>query len=361
MLVKITKDPYRPVYDKHYCMVGNTSTILTYLLVTKHIIFSVGCVINIRNGTGEFRDGVVMKESFVILWSCIIITYILHFLGIGTNRTYILRTGFMSMGLTMFCGRLLISRCYRHWFPEYTIIVFKKIVIKIKQLLSFSNKKDETIILGLPNELLNSEMNGSGSGAGSVSSASLSNMIENTNKTIRGITARSFRFSLDAPVYAKTEPNKILLNEMHNVINDEKDVVKFRNIVEKSLLVENLDFILAVDKYRNNCKKDFIEFSKQLNKNMKNNANDCFKQFIEINSASEVNISSFVRSRIVNHLETWIDNKEFLSVDTIQSLLDDDPYHHMNIFEKAYSEISIMLFQNIWIKYISEEIKNSMC
>jgi hypothetical protein len=141
----------------------------------------------------------------------------------------------------------------------------------------------------------------------------------------------------------------------------DRDLVRFRNIVEKSLLVENLDFILAVDNYRRNCKKDFIEFSKLLNKNMKKNANECFKHFIEINSDCEVNISSFVRSRIVNHLETWIDDKEFLSVDMIQSLLDDDPYHHINIFEKAYNEISIMLFQNIWIKYISEEIKNSMC
>ena len=75
----------------------------------------------------------------------------------------------------------------------------------------------------------------------------------------------------------------------------------------------------------------------------------------------EVNISSSVRSRIVNHLEIWKDDKEFCSIETIQSILDNDKYHHIDIFEKAYNEISIMLYQNMWNKYLTEEIKNSMC
>ena len=360
-LVKIMKDPYRPVYDKYYCMVGNTSTILTYLLATKHIIFSIGCVINIRNGTGEFRDGVVMKESFVILWSCIIITYILHFLGIGTNRTYIIRTGFMSMGLTAFCGRLLISRCYRHWFSEYTVIIFQNIVNKINKFISLNNNtKYEKGVLGITNEVQHSEVRHSEINS-SGSSRILSNIIDNTNKRMRKLTPRSFRFSLDAPLYEKIEPNKILLNEMHRIINDETDTLKFRKMVEKSLLVENLDFILAVDNYRNNSKKEMIEFSKQMNNNMKKNAHECFKKFIEINSELEVNISSSVRLLIAKHLETWIDNKEFCSIKTIESILNENEHRHIHIFEKAYNEISIMLYQNIWNKYISEEIKNSMC
>ena len=440
-LVKIAKDPYRPVYDKYYCMVGNTSTILTYLLVTKHIIFSVGCVINIRNGTGEFRDGTVMKESFVILWSCIIITYILHFLGIGTNRTYILRTGFMSMGLTMFCGRLLISRCYRHLFPEYIDMIFKYMYTNIKKLLYFSNKKDESVFIitndtqhydngllislhdpkfgkglpasslltqkvaSLPGEFGQSaestrtgvfgtlmqltckdalhreeiEMNSSRSSGTSSRLANAvgdllptsefiqrisvewPNIIDNTNKKIRNITKRSFRFSMDSPLYAKIEPNKILLNEMYKVIHNEDDLKKFRNIAEKSLLVENLDFILAIDNYRNNSKKYLVEFSKQINKNMKQDAYDCFKKFIEINSELEVNISSSVRSRIVDQLKNWKDNNEFCSLETIQSILDEEEHHYIHIFEKAYNEISVMLYQNIWNKYLTEEIKNSMC
>ena len=104
-----------------------------------------------------------------------------------------------------------------------------------------------------------------------------------------------------------------------------------------------------------------MEFSKQINNNMKKDAYECYKKFIETNSEFEVNISSSVRTRIMNQLETWIDNHEFFPIETIQSILNDDRYHHINIFEKAYNEISIMLYQNIWNKYIAEQIKNSMC
>ena len=360
MLVKIIKDPYRPAYDKYYCIVGNTTSILTYLLASKHILFSIGCVINIRNGTGEFRDGAVMKESFFILWSCIIITYIMHFLGIGTNRTYILRTGFMSMGLTMFCFRLLISRCYRHWFPDYIDFIFKNVSNNMAKLISFSYKKYETHKLAITNAIQNSEIQNSEINS-SRSSVTVSNIIEKTRKTIRRATPRSFIFSIDDPLYAKIEPNKILLNEMYNVINSEIELKNFRNIAEKSLLVENLDFILAINDYRNKSKNYLIEFSKQINNNMKKDAYECFKKFIEINSEYEVNISSSVRSRIINQLETWMDNQEFCSIETIQTIINNDEYHHIHIFEKAYNEISIMLFQNIWHKYLSEQIKNSMC
>jgi len=352
-LVKIVKDPYRQIYDKNYCVVGNTTSVLTYILVSKHIIFSIGCVINIRNGTGEFRDGMVMKESFIILWSCIIITYIMHFLGIGTNRTYILRVGFMSMGLTMFCFRLLISRCYRHWFPEYVDIIFKYIINNIKKLISFNYKKYEIRKLGITNEIKNSEIHSS-------ESSMVSNIIENTTKRIRNVTSRSFIFSLDNPLYAKIEPNKILLNEMHKAINNESDLKNFKNIVEKSLLLENLDFILAINNYRNNSEKYLIEFSKQMNNNMKRDAHECYKKFIEINSELEVNISSSTRSAICKQLEKWLDNQMFCSIESIHSIINDE-YHHIHIFEKAYNEISIMLYQNIWHKYIAEQIKNAMC
>lgn len=372
-LVKIIKDPYRPVYDKYYCVIGNTTSILTYLLVAKHIIFSIGCVINIRNGTGEFRDGLVMKESFIILWSCIIITYIMHFLGIGSKQTYILRVGFMSMGLTMFCFRLLISRCYRHWFPEYIDIIFKNILNNIKKLISYSYKKYEIQKLAITNEIYNSEI----SSEPSIRSANIellniskhiiesdiniSHIIENTSKRIRRITSLSFFGSIDTPLYAKIEPNKNLLNEMHNTINNENEIHNFRKIAEKSLLVENLDFILAINTYRKKSKDYFIEFSKQINNNMKKDAFECYKKFIEINSEFEVNISSSTRSTILKHFEIWLDNQEFFSVETVQSILNNDERHHIDIFEKAYSEISIMLYQNIWIKYLAEQIKNSMC
>ena len=377
-LVKIVKDPYRPMYDKYYCVVGNTTSILTYLLVAKHIIFSIGCVINIRNGTGEFRDGLVMKESFIILWSCIIITYIMHFLGIGSKQTYILRVGFMSMGLTMFCSRLLISRCYRHWFPEYIDVIFKNIINNITIIFSYSYNKfgrrdTKTIVdVDIPESSVNfsyiiehSDMiKNNGLQIMENSSRIIDSgmqIIEHTGKKIRNLTKRSFRFSIDNPLYAAIEPNKMLLNEMHDVINNVNEVQNFRSIAVKSLLVENLDFIIAINTYHKKSKDYFIEFSKQINNNMKKDAYECYKKFIEINSESEVNISSSTRSNILKQFDNWLDNREFCSVEIIQSILNNEEQHHINIFEKAYNEISIMMYQNIWNKYLSEQIKNSMC
>ena len=237
-----------------------------------------------------------------------------------------------------------------------------------QEIIEVSNRR----IIGITNEVQESEMNSSGHRSvtsqqltkdetSHIATISLSNIIGNTNKTIKRITTRSMRFSLDTPLYAKVEPTKFVLDEMYNVINNENEMHKFRDIVEKALLVENLDFILSINNYRNKSKQYFMEFSKQINNNMKKDAYECYKKFIETNSEFEVNISSSVRTRIMNQLETWIDNHEFFPIETIQSILNDDRYHHINIFEKAYNEISIMLYQNIWNKYIAEQIKNSMC
>ena len=153
----------------------------------------------------------------------------------------------------------------------------------------------------------------------------------------------------------------MLLNEMHDVINNVNEVQNFRSIAVKSLLVENLDFIIAINTYHKKSKDYFIEFSKQINNNMKKDAYECYKKFIEINSESEVNISSSTRSNILKQFDNWLDNREFCSVEIIQSILNNEEQHHINIFEKAYNEISIMMYQNIWNKYLSEQIKNSMC
>lgn len=335
-LVKIVIDPYRPAYDTYYCFVGRTTTILTYLLVTKHIVFSIGCVLSIRNGTGEFRDGLVMKEAFVILWSCTIITYIMHFLGIGTKITYLLRVGFMSMALTMFCFRLLISRCYRHWFPDYIDVIFKRAVNDVMKCIAISSVKygvyeDEITDIGLQVITLSSSK------------------------------SRSFRGSLDKPIYSKTVPTTISLDDMYRVLANPTELDKFREIATKSLLVENVDFIMAVQKYHSKSRGYFIEYSKQINDQMKQDAKDCFKQFINIGSENEVNISSSTRSQIMKRLGEWVDHTPFCSFETAQGILDKDEFHHDKIFEKAYSEISIMLYQNLWNKYRSEQIEQSMC
>lgn len=54
---------------------------LLYALVIGHAVFSIGCVISVRNGDGAFRDGMVMKEAFVIFWFCLIIAFIMGQLG----------------------------------------------------------------------------------------------------------------------------------------------------------------------------------------------------------------------------------------------------------------------------------------
>jgi hypothetical protein len=313
-LVEVVMDSYRPFYNIHSCSWSSNASVIIYLLVIGHFIFSVSAVIGVRNGTGEFRDGMVLKEAFVLFWICMALAYMIQLLGLDASTTYVGRSACLSVGVAIFCFRLLVSRCYRHWMPLYMIILLNKIWIMISNIVTVERK---TSVL-----------------------ASIS-LLED----------------IEGPGYADEEP---ALEDMQTALKDPERTQKFRQFAEKALVVENVDFLLAVQKYRKTSAEMLSECSKTANDRMKELAMKCFYDYMEAGCDNEVNVSSACRNKTNTQLKDWEEKKSLLNDESAEDILNDDMDNRVDVFERAAKEISIMLYQNIWEKFRHEEIESTM-
>jgi len=313
ILVKTVVDIYRPSLDIHTCTWQPSTEPVAYVLVAGHLLCSIATVISVRNGTGEFRDGMVLKEAFVIFWFCIAIAYMIQLLGLNVSTTYIVRTSFISVGVTLFCFRVLISRCYRHWMPQIVELLIHNLIHKMSQIVP-DRKRSSTVSL-------------------------------------------SAFDSLDDPGYKHEEPE---VDDMYNALLDQERARNFRDYAEKALVVENVDFLLAVNKYRKDAADVLIESSKHGNRFMKELAIKNFKEYLKVGSDNEVNVSSATRQKTLAHIETWNEHEPLMNNDTAEYVLDDDTRLHIDVFQSAAKEIAIMLYQNIWIKFRAQELEASM-
>jgi hypothetical protein len=150
----------------------------------------------------------VMKEAFVILWACIAIAFIMQILGMTNNTTYILRSAFTGIGFTMFCLRILISRCYRHWVPKAVERAVDSVLDAIQNLFPKPDERRKS----------------------SVSVVDLAD--------------------LDGPAFAEEIPQDESLEEMQMCLADPPRAESFRKFADKALVVENVDFLLSVLKYK---------------------------------------------------------------------------------------------------------------
>ena len=73
-----------------------------------------------------------------------------------------------------------------------------------------------------------------------------------------------------------------------------------------------------------------------------------------------MNISSTTRKTFLKHVENWDDKIPLLTDSLIQTALCDDSLNRIKAFEKAYKEISLMLYQYLWIKFRTEEMARKM-
>ena len=312
-LVKQIIDPYRPLLDVYTCQWSPKTIPIAYVIVVCHMLFSIGTIISVRNGTGEFRDGMVLKEAFIIFWFCVGITYMIQLLGLNHSVTYIVRTSFISIGVTLFCFRILMTRCYRHCVPRIVEIILMKIIHKFTKFIP--DRKQ---------------------------SASIS-LIDFDDT--------------DGPGYKNEEVD---LNEMYNVLADPERAQKFRNFAENALVVENVDFLLAVDKYRKTSTDSIIESSKYANNAMKESALSCYNDFLVVGCNNEINVCSATREKTNQHLQKWEKDEVLMNNETAEYVLDDESKSHVDVFQKAQKEIAIMLYQNIWNKYRTQEIEENM-
>lgn len=105
---KVVVDVYRPSKDYHVCRNNGLTTGILYFLVIFHMLFSIYCVAAVRNGSEAFKDGLIMKEAFVLLFGCISIAYIFAQLNLSQETFYFLRNVFLGIGMILFNTRLLL-------------------------------------------------------------------------------------------------------------------------------------------------------------------------------------------------------------------------------------------------------------
>lgn len=316
-LLTVVMDPFRPSLDVHTCVRKNPSTTLLYMFVLSHLVGTTGCVISVRNGTGEFRDGTVMKEAFLAFWGCVIIAVIMQTFALDPFQLYTLRSVFISLGVTTFCFRILINRCYRHWMPKIVELMVMRAYAKVVQMLPGhdSRRKSSSLI--------------------------------------------SFDAE-DMPMYAEETPDGQNLDEMHDALRDPGRSASFRTFADKALVVENVDFLLSLEAFERECEEELMESSKGASERMKVRADERFRQFIQVGSPQEVNISSQTRGIIETKMREWTGEQAIITVDAAQTALADDPLHHIDLFDRANKEISIMLYQNLWNKFRAQELEELM-
>jgi len=105
---RVVTDIHRPKLDYYYCKTNRVTPSLLYLLVIGHLVFSIYCVVAVRNGMDAFKDGMIIKESFIALYACLLVSFVLSNLSLSAANSYMLRSIVLSVGVTLFCFRMLI-------------------------------------------------------------------------------------------------------------------------------------------------------------------------------------------------------------------------------------------------------------
>lgn len=314
-------DELRPSQDYYSCTTGATSSSILYFLFVFHILMSTFCVIIVRNGSEAFKDGLLMKESFIILFSCITVAFIFSQLGLSPHSFYLLRTLSLSLGITAFCLRLLLGRCLRHWIPndvaKVLIQYYKKFESLKSQYLSTTTAKVTAM------EIFDAQADG------------------------------DFPMT-EAPLFTD-------LDEMQQVLCDENRGPLFREIAQRALIFENVAFLDALNELPERYSNSFVTSSHTLPKEVVTVARDIFDKFCESGSELEVNISDKTRNTIRERLKTISQRQEpYMSHTVAHSILREDLMGLGSLMEEASSEIRVILYQNIWCKFKAAETELKM-
>lgn len=325
-------DPHRPALNRYICNNEGKTGIIS-LIVVYHIIATIYCVIAVRNGMDAFRDGVVIKEAFFILYIMMIITLLTSLQNI--SNIYLIRTYLVSFGITFFCLRLMFSRCIEYWIPKQLQpmigIIQKKVIQPLNDRINpISNHNNNNSYL--QEQISNDDRRGS-NGLGEV--------------------------DYSWPIYSKEIPTDINLNEMMEVMRHIDRSKAFHITAEKCHCVENIDFLEEVIAFQQYPKVLLLQHTAIANAEYKQAAQQLYEKFIIENAEKQINISAQLRNQLYQQLEDWRDNNSLITTAKAKELVKDDHLKsRVFIFEKVFREVSILLYQNVWSRFREEEIES---
>eukprot|EP00596_Hydrurales_sp_CCMP1899_P000224 CAMPEP_0119053544 /NCGR_PEP_ID=MMETSP1177-20130426/74495_1 /TAXON_ID=2985 /ORGANISM="Ochromonas sp, Strain CCMP1899" /LENGTH=1024 /DNA_ID=CAMNT_0007033523 /DNA_START=272 /DNA_END=3346 /DNA_ORIENTATION=- len=313
--IRIIVDVYRPVADYHECPWGSITTALLTIIIVAHFLFSVYCIAAVRNGMESFSDGTIIKESLIAFYFCLAIGIMLTNIGLEHKLSDFIRSLFFNIGATLFCVRLMANRVFKYWLPE-----------GVQKYLNQGYAFYKTI---WPTTATNS-----------VNNQSAENYDDMTG---------------DCPVYQQRTIQLGDINELVTAMEDPSRLKILRNLALKNHLVENVDFICGVLRFKEEAEQLIMTSSGAASDEMKTQAMAMWYQYLQINSPDEVNVSSTAREMLKTQLDHWAPNVKLVSKLAARGSLEADAEHRLIIFESAYREILTMLYQNLWTKFRIEE------
>ena len=321
--VRVIVDKYRPKYDRYECAAGHLTKGLMYTLVVAYILISIICVIEVRNGFEAFRDGMILKEAFVVLYACLLIAFIIQSLQLQPLTLYLVRSACICIGVTLFCLRILISRCLKHWIP----------VVVMKYLERFHKVAIESFIVNVS------------LGAGAASGRSVSAVVHSSH-------ASSSAFSPDeSPLYAVEAPQEDSLADMFHVFADPERSKLFEKVASDSLCMENVNFLKSVTAFKQQSEALLAKHSSNASNDMVVLADGIIHRHISSAADEEVNICSKTRSLLTQRRSEWQRDIPFISIGKAREILETDSHKRLELFDSSCKEISVMLYQNLWNKF----------
>ena len=93
---------------------------------------------------------------------------------------------------------------------------------------------------------------------------------------------------------------------------------------------------------------------------IKEAAEECYKAYMVVGCDEEVNICAATRKKFDDRMKLWMAGTPVITNVSARHALEEDQTRRVEVFETAYKEISIMLYQNIWLKFRAAEIEDQM-
>ena len=331
-----SSDPNRPRNDIHSCTDNGIGTALIYTAILVHALGSVYCVISVRNGMEAFRDGMVIKEAFLMLGTCVFIMFVVHLIQLDYSTKYLLRVFFGNFGVLAFCMRLFFSRCARHWMVKDfrdTLTIFSRVyMLSTSEGIRFRINPDRGYVWRPYVQ-----------GPGQVSRTSL---------------------SLESPLYGQDIPATHQLREMMDALEDPTRCMLMKTVAKKEHLLDSLLFLIAVSKYERKAEElanlaggRLEESCAEAREQLKEEAKLLFRAHVL--SHGQLKVSRRVRNDLTKTFcESPLDEKLQFSIESArEKLLAEYKSRSQILFGEAHREVCIVLYQKLWTKFRSLEIE----
>jgi len=165
----------------------------------------------------------------------------------------------------------------------------------------------------------------------------------------------SHLFDPEGPLYVVEAPQESNLDDMISAMNDPSRYALFRKLAQRGLIIENVDFLMDVLDLQRMAEEEILAKSVEASNSMLGRAKALYKKYIVTGAESEVNVSSATRANVEKVLRDWPLNKPIIGKEQATTALEIDQDKRGRLFEPAYKEILIMLYQNIWQKFRTHE------